>query len=219
MCEDHIIRCRNLVAGYGREVVLHDVTLDIPRGILLPFIGPNGAGKTTFLRTILGLLKPLSGVLETPFRKSPPGYVPQQKTIDPLYPLTTRQVAAMGLYPRVSWWRRHSNDDMALVTEALDLVGLQPHQNKNYRDLSCGMKQKALVARALVSSAEVLVMDEPTSDLDEQSEKEILAHFRMLCSEKGKTVLLATHSLTNLSGAGELRYRALVEHGKVVLAG
>jgi ABC-type Mn2+/Zn2+ transport system ATPase subunit len=219
MPADFILRCRNLFAGYGRDVVLHDVTLDIPRGILLPFIGPNGAGKTTFLRTILGLLRPLSGALETPFHKSPPGYVPQQKVIDPLYPLTTWQVAAMGLYPRLSWWRRQSKDDRNAVSAALELVDLLPHANKNYRELSGGMKQKALIARALVSGAEVLVMDEPTSELDEKSEKEVFGHFRMLCSELGKTVLMASHGLADLSGAGELRYRGLVDHGKVVLAG
>ncbi|MDQ7779683.1 MAG: ATP-binding cassette domain-containing protein [Planctomycetota bacterium] len=219
MADDFVVRCRNLCAGYGREIVLHDVTLDIPRGILLPFIGPNGAGKTTFLRTILGLLKPLSGALETPFHQSPPGCVSQQKAIDPLYPLTTRQVAAMGLYPRLSWWRLQSREDKAAVSAALELVGLLPHASKNYRELSGGMKQKALIARALVSGAEVLVMDEPTSELDEKSEREVFGHFRMLCSEKGKTVLMASHGLTDLSGAGELRHRALVDHGKVVLEG
>ncbi|MBM4029315.1 MAG: ATP-binding cassette domain-containing protein, partial [Planctomycetes bacterium] len=103
-----LIRCEHVTIAYGRQEVVHDVCLDIPPGILLPFVGPNGAGKTTLLRAILGLLPLARGAIHTPFAGKPAGYVPQQKAIDPLYPVTTRQIVEMGLYCPVGTGRlRH----------------------------------------------------------------------------------------------------------------
>ena len=175
-----IIRCRGLTVGYGREAVLRGVELEVPRGAFLPFVGPNGAGKTTLLRAILGLLRPLAGTIETPFRRSPPGYVPQQKAIDPLYPLSAEQIALMGLYPRLGWWRRPTAADRKLLDAVFEELGLSPHRRKTYGELSGGTKQKTLIARAFLSGAEVFIMDEPTSELDEASEDGVLGHLARL---------------------------------------
>ncbi len=210
-----IIRCRGLTVGYGREVVLRGVDLDVPRGAFLPFVGPNGAGKTTLLRAILGLLRPLAGTIETPFHRTPPGYVPQQKAIDPLYPLSAEQIALMGLYPRLGWWRRPSATDRKMLESTLGQLGLAPHRRKTYGELSGGTKQKALIARALLTGAEVLIMDEPTSELDEPSEIEVLHHLARLSREEGKTVLLACHALDHVAALGE--HACLVNHGRLRL--
>jgi len=211
-----IIRCRGLTVGYGREVVLRGVDLDVSRGAFLPLVGPNGAGKTTLLRAILGLVRPMAGRIETPFHRAPPGYVPQQKVIDPLYPLTTWQIVAMGLYPRLRWWRRPSGAERQRLAAALDQLGLTEHRTKNYRELSGGMKQRALIARALVSGAEVLVMDEPSSELDAASETEVLRHLGRLSRDEGKTILLACHALGHVESAADRV--GLVSHGRLRLA-
>lgn len=211
-----IIGCAHVSVAYGRQEVLHDVTLEIPSGILLPFVGPNGAGKTTLLRAILGLIVPARGRIRTPFAGKPAGYVPQQKNIDPLYPVTTRQIIEMGLYPELGWWRRPDAAQRARVDRVLARFSLEQHQRKTFAELSGGMKQKALIGRALVSDAEVFIMDEPTSELDEDSERDVLAHLVALSRECGKTVLMAHHGIEQ---AGALSPQVcVVQHGRVCLA-
>ena len=137
-----IIHCENLSLGYGKEIVLKDISLEIPQGIFLPFIGPNGAGKTTLLRGILGLLKPQKGHIHTPFKHKPAGYVPQQKSIDPLFPLTVQEIVMMGFYPRLHWWKKPGRLDKRILDETLEELKLSEYAHKNYRDLSGGTKQK-----------------------------------------------------------------------------
>ncbi len=209
-----IIVCENLSLGYGRETVLQNVSLRIPRGVFLPFGGPNGAGKTTLLRGILGLIKPLKGILHTPFEKIPAGYVPQYKSIDPLFPLTVREIIAMGLYPKLGWWKKPAKSDYDLIDEALEELKLTKHARKNYRDLSGGTKQKTLIARALVSGAEVFIMDEPTSELDEASEKKVLGHLADFVFKQQKTVLLVHHGLHESINTVASQV-CLVNHGQV----
>jgi ABC-type Mn2+/Zn2+ transport system ATPase subunit len=211
------IRCEHVHVAYGQQEILHDVSLEIPSGTLLPFVGPNGAGKTTLLRAILGLLTPTRGHIRTPFDRKPAGYVPQQKAIDPLYPVTTRQIVEMGLYPELGWRRRPNRTQEDRVDEVLARFGLGEHQRKTFGELSGGMKQKAFLGRALVSEAEVFIMDEPTSELDEDSERDVLAHLVALSQEGGKTVLLAHHGIDQ---AGSLSPTVcVVNHGRVQLAG
>lgn len=210
-----IIVCEHVCMAYGRQEVLHDVSFEIQAGTILPFVGPNGAGKTTLLRAILGLLTPARGRIRTPFHKTPPGYVPQQKSIDPLYPVTTRQIVEMGLFPELGWWRQPNCGQRRRVDGVLERFGLAGHQRKTFGELSGGMKQKALLGRAFVSGADVFIMDEPTSELDEASEQEVLGLLASLCREDGKTVLLAHHGIGQASALAPLV--CVVNHGRVRL--
>ncbi len=216
--KDPIIRCENVTLGYGRDIILEDVSLAIPRGIFLPFIGPNGAGKTTLLRGILGLIKPMKGEINAPFDHSPAGYVPQHKSIDPLFPLTVREIVAMGFYPELGWWKGQGSDHKRRLDEALEELKLTEHAHKNYRDLSGGTKQKTLVARAFVSGADVFIMDEPTSELDEASEKEVFRHLSDFVLKHRKTVLMAHHGLNQLISSSASSEVCIVNHGKVQMA-
>ena len=193
------ISCKNLSVGYLSEVVLEDVNLSIHPGMFLPFVGPNGAGKTTLLRTILGLIPPIRGKVTSPFRNGPPGYVPQQKSIDPLYPVSVKQIVCMGFYRQLGWWKRLSPDHKERLNSVLERFNLIDHAHKTYGALSGGMKQKVLIARAMVSGADVFIMDEPASDLDAKSETEVLYHLHRLCQEEGKTVLMAHHGIDHLA--------------------
>ena len=212
---DPIIVCDRVSIAYGRQEVVHDACLEIPRGVLLPFVGPNGAGKTTLLRAILGLLKPSAGNIRTPFADKPAGYVPQQKSIDPLYPVSTRQIVEMGLYPELGPWRRPGAEQRRRVDDVLARFGLAEHRRKTFGELSGGMKQKTLLARALVSGAEVFVLDEPTSELDEDTERDVLAHLVALVRDEGKTVLLAHHGLDQAAALADRV--CVVHHGRVHL--
>lgn len=206
-----IIRCRDVCVAYGRQEVLHRVNLDIPSGAFLPFTGPNGAGKTTLLRAILGLLPLRHGRIETPFHRAPAGYVPQQKVIDPLYPVSARQIVEMGLHRQRGWLRRITKNQRTAVDAALDQLGMVEHAEKTFRELSGGMKQKILIARAFVCGAEVIILDEPTSELDDRSEEEVLHHLRILNREHGITVLMVHHDLDRVSSLSDSMCR--VRHG------
>ena len=211
-----VIVCEHVSVAYGREVVLHDVCLSIDRGAFLPFVGPNGAGKTTLLRAILGLLRPQQGRIITPFRTTPPGYVPQHTSIDLLYPVSVRQIVMMGLYHRLGWWRRPGSEGHRLVRQALEQFDLADHASKTFAELSGGMRQKALIARAFATGADVLIMDEPTAELDHRSEEQVLAHLSRLSREEGKTVLLAQHGLDEVADMAPLL--CVVDHGQAHLA-
>lgn len=205
------VACRDLCLGYQGRAVLRDVNLTIARGALLPFVGPNGGGKTTLLRGILGLIPALSGSVEVHNRGLPIGYVPQQKTIDPLYPVPVEQIVAMGLYPRLGWWRPLGREGRAQVARALREVGLEAAAGKNFRELSGGMKQRALIARALAMGAEIIVLDEPTSELDGPAERGIVRQLYRLCAEQGKTILIACHGVQLAVQLAD--HVCLVEHG------
>jgi len=189
------VYCRRLCLGYGGVRVLDKIDLDIPEGAFLPFVGPNGGGKTTLLRSILGFVKPEHGEIGFGRPEIKLGYVPQQKSIDPLFPVSLRQIVTMGLYRELGYWQRPDKTHRALVSAQLEEMGLGEHGHKNYRELSGGMKQKALIARALVSGADVLILDEPTSELDTPSERDIIRQLLRLCREQGKTVLIACHGI------------------------
>ena len=191
-----IITCTNVCVSDGRQDVLNGINLEIPKGIFLPFTGPNGSGKTTLLRAMLGLVPIQRGRIETPFRRHPAGYVPQHKVIDPLYPVSVSQIVEMGLYPERKRFFPLTRDQKNRITHALEQLGMAEHAGKNFRELSGGMKQKIMIARALVCEPDVIIMDEPTSELDEQSEGEVLEHLLELNRNHGKTVLMVHHDLT-----------------------
>ncbi|MBP7635934.1 metal ABC transporter ATP-binding protein [Candidatus Ozemobacteraceae bacterium] len=188
-----VILCRGVCVGYDQDLVLDGVDLEIPRGAFVPFVGPNGAGKTTLLRAILGLLPLRAGTIETPFDTVPAGFVPQHQSIDLLFPVVMRDIVMMGLYPRLGWWGRPSSADREHVDRLLVRFNLSAHSMKAFHELSGGMRQKVLIARALVTGADVLVMDEPTVSLDADSEREVIHLLHELSTKDGKTVLFAQH--------------------------
>ena len=196
-----IIRCRDLTVGYGREVVLRGVDLDVPRGAFLPFVGPNGAGKTTLPRAILGLLRPLEGSIETPFHHAPPGYVPQQKAIDPRHPLSAEQIALMGLYPRLGWWRRPGAADRRRLDGIFGRLGLDEHRRKTFGELSGGTKQKVLIARALMGSPELLILDEACAGLDLRTREHLLETIEDLAARGDITLIFVTHHIEEITPA------------------
>ncbi|NLI78795.1 MAG: metal ABC transporter ATP-binding protein [Candidatus Riflebacteria bacterium] len=190
-----IIRCRDVTLAYGQDVVLEKVDLEIAPGSFLPFVGPNGAGKTTLLRAILGLKETEAGTITTPFDRLPPGFVAQHQSIDLLFPVVARDIVMMGLFPRLGWWRRPSTEDRRQVDRLLVRFNLGAHGGKAFHELSGGMRQKVLIARALAAGAEVLIMDEPTAMLDADSENELIGLLHDLAVRDGKTVLFAQHGL------------------------
>ena len=197
--------------GYGRRVVLSDISFEIPTGDFLGLVGPNGAGKTTILRAILGSLAPLSGsVAKAPGLRF--GYVPQRDSVDYNFPLKVLDVVMMGRYDRIGLMRRPSRDDRDRAYRALEHVGIANLAERPLNALSGGQKQRALIGRALVGEPNVLVLDEPTNGMDLVSTTQILGLVRELHEKDNLTVLMVSHALNEVANYVE-RIALVVERG------
>lgn len=177
--------------GYGARAVVEDVSLSVARGDFLAIVGPNGSGKTTILRAILGVLRPLAGRLVAP---PSCGYSPQRRALDAIFPLTVEEVVGMGLYGERGPLRRLRAADIERVHRALADCGADALATRPFRDLSGGQQQRTLVARALVGDPELLVLDEPTNDLDLTGERDIMELVASL-NRAGRTVIMVSHLL------------------------
>src|SRR5205085_3172796 len=144
-----LVKFDHATLGYGRRVVLSDLSFDIPPGDFLGLVGPNGAGKTTILRAILGTLRPMSGTVAiAPNLRF--GYVPQRDSVDYNFPLKVIDVVLMGRYDRIGVGRRPTREDRQRAIDALDHVGIADLAERQLSALSGGQKQRTLIARALV---------------------------------------------------------------------
>lgn len=191
-----LVILENVSLGYGRRVVLRSVNLCIEPGEFLGVVGPNGAGKTTLLKAILGLIKPMSGQIKVENRgRVRFGYVPQRQVPDEAYPLTALDVVLMGRYGLLGLLRTPSRDDVEKCLACLSHVGIGDLASKLYRDLSGGQKQRTLIARALASEPTILVLDEPTRDMDIAGERPIMDLIRHLHDEHSLTVVMVSHTL------------------------
>jgi ABC-type Mn2+/Zn2+ transport system ATPase subunit len=184
--------------GYGRRVVLADLTFVIHEGDFLGLVGPNGSGKTTVLRALLGTHPPVSGTV-TRADGLRFGYVPQRDQVDYDYPLTALDVVLMGRYDRIGLGRRPTADDRARAMTALGQVGIPELAAQHLKNLSGGQRQRTLIARALVGAPNVLVLDEPTNGMDLVATTQILGLVRDLHERSGITVLMVSHALNEVA--------------------
>jgi ABC-type Mn2+/Zn2+ transport system ATPase subunit len=184
--------------GYGRRVVLRDLSFTIHEGDFLGMVGPNGSGKTTVLRALLGTHPQISGtVVRAPGLRF--GYVPQRDQVDYDYPLTAVDVVLMGRYDRIGLGRRPSREDRGRAMQALEQVGIPELASQHLKNLSGGQRQRTLIARALVGDPNVLVLDEPTNGMDLVSTTQILGLVRDLHERSGLTVLMVSHALNEVA--------------------
>jgi len=193
--EVKLIELGRVEVGYHGVAVLQPLDLAIGPGDAVGIVGPNGSGKTTLLRTILGLLIPVRGSISFPRRRRPRfGYVPQRASIDAGFPLTAFEVTMMGRYGLIGPVCRRRKNDVESVRAALRDVGAAELGPRLFHALSGGQRQRVLVARALASEPEILVLDEPTTGLDLPSEKGMLDLLRSFRA-RGIAVVLVSHQL------------------------
>ncbi len=195
------LEIRGLAFGYGEHTVGADISLSLATGEVLALLGPNGAGKTTLFKTVLGLLpvkagdilldcKPLSAWSRRQ-RAKRIAYVPQAHAA--LFPFTVLEVVLMGRAPHLAPFSLPGSRDRRIAMEALAGLGVAHLAMRPYTEISGGERQMALIARALTQEPSILVMDEPTSNLDYGNQIRVLSLIRSL-AERGLSVVLSTHN-------------------------
>ena len=194
-----IVEIKAVTCGYEKQQVLTDVSLTIMPGDFVGLLGPSGSGKTTLLRTVLGAVDIYEGEVlvngvATTKKRPRVGYVPQLETIDWNFPVTVQEVVMMGrtmenkLFP---WYRKEEKD---LAAEMMSRLGILDLADRHIRELSGGQQQRVFLARALISSPQLLLLDEPTSGVDIKTRDDVM-HLLHDLNHDGVTIIITTHEI------------------------
>ena len=189
-----VIKLENVTYRYNTDLVLEDISFKADEADLLGIIGPNGAGKTTLFSLILGLLEGYQGkitVFGEDLRNNRKvlkkiGYIPQKNIIDKGFPATVEEIVSLGVF------ERKTKDK---IISAINTVGLLEQKHKRIGELSGGQQQRILIAKALVNEPQLLILDEPTTGIDLETQNKFYALLRKLNSENKITIILASHDL------------------------
>jgi zinc transport system ATP-binding protein len=198
MTEKPVVEVRDLSFSYNGAPVLEDVNLSVSPRDFVCLVGPNGGGKTTLLKIVLGLLSPSKGHV-TVFGKTPEearlqiGYMPQHSNLDPKFPVSVMDVVLMGRIGHGRVFGRYSKADRKIATEILEWVGLDDLSRTPLSSLSGGQRQRALIARALACQPDLLLLDEPTANLDLHVESQLYGLLQRL--NESLTIVLVSHDL------------------------
>lgn len=196
-----IIEVKNLSIFYDKSEILNNISLTIENGDFIGLAGPNGAGKTTLVKALLGLIPLTIGEIklfdetQNKFNDwNKIGYLPQKNsTINALFPATVLEIVMLGLMSQKKFPKRIIKTDKIKAKEILKKLEISSLENRMIAELSGGEQQKVLLARALVSSPELLIFDEPSTALDPQSRESFFSLIEKLNKEDGIAIILITH--------------------------
>ena len=202
-CDPPILEVNNLSVIRSGKIVLKDVDLTIQKGEFIGLVGPNGSGKSTLLLSLLGVLKPHTGSISIYGNVPNPrnffgriGWVSQAASYLPRQiKLTVRELVKLGTVSGENMfsWSDGSNEK---VSRAIEMVGLEDVENVDVSRLSGGQRQRAVIARALATEAEFILLDEPLVGMDREARNSLLKLLDQLCHDAGKTILMVSHDLT-----------------------
>lgn len=198
-----IFDIKNLSFVVKGQTILSNISLEIFRSEYIAIIGPNGGGKTTLIRMLLGLEKPTSGEVKIYGKKLSNfkewhkiGYVPQRAShVDASFPATVLDIVKMGRTSQRSMFVAFSELDNQLVNDAMLKMDILDLKDKMIGTLSGGQRQRAMIARALASKPEILILDEPNTGVDAVSQKKFYALLRELNKKEGITIVFITHDI------------------------
>jgi ABC-type Mn2+/Zn2+ transport system ATPase subunit len=192
-----LISLEHLDVGYDQTPVLRGVQLSLERGSFTGLLGANGSGKSTLIKTILGIISPLAGEItfgRIDNRKPILGYVPQREAFDPIYLVSSFEVVLMGASRRVGPGRRFNSVEKEFAMSCLRQTGAANQGRKRFSQLSGGQKQRVLIARALATKPDLLLLDEPTAGIDAAAAEAIMELLVGL-HKIGMTILMVNHDL------------------------
>ncbi|MEW6095416.1 MAG: metal ABC transporter ATP-binding protein [bacterium] len=207
MTDIKVVELSNITVKYGETVALSQIDLDILDGEFVGVIGPNGSGKTTLLKLILGLLKPASGKINI-FGKqgrlkgrirNKIGYIPQNPEIDYYFPIKVIDVVMMGRFAKLGFFKNPTQKDKRIVIESLDKVGMLDYINTPFGHLSSGQQQRVSVARVLAQQPTMLLLDEPTANIDMGTQDVIIKLINEIHQTKQITIFYVAHEINILT--------------------
>ncbi len=221
-----IIQTKNVSVNYGKNEALRNISFEIEKGDFIGLVGPNGAGKTTLAKAILGLIPISSGKLslfgqprKTFQTYGKIGYLPQKHScINQFFPASVEEVVLLGLLSAKTAPRIITKEDSGKVANILKTLNIAPLKNQMLSELSGGQQQRVLLARALISSPEILIFDEPSTALDPESRDNFFELIQKINKENQTTIILITHDTGYIGKyANKLLYidRKLVFFGKI----
>jgi len=202
------LTCKNLTLGYNSKIVLENLNFEVNKGDYLCILGDNGSGKTTLMKTLLHLLKPISGSVTTGdgLLADEIGYLPQQTEVQRDFPASVWEIVLSGCQSRCGRRPFYNREEKKLAKDVLEQLGILSLQKRCYRELSGGQQQRVLLARALCATQKMLLLDEPVTGLDPQATEEMYTLIKELNS-KGITILMISHDVN-----AALKYASHVLH-------
>ncbi len=191
-----LIRCDNIKVQYNDQTVIDNLSFSVDEGDYLCIVGDNGAGKSTLLKCILGLKNISAGTLAFAegFAQGSIGYVPQTNDAEMNFPATVREIVLSGSIGGHGASPFYSKAEKALAVKYIEEVGLSKEADRSFNDLSGGMKRRVMLARALMASSRLLVMDEPVSSLDPIATREFYEKVNAIHDE-GMTIIMVSHDI------------------------
>lgn len=183
-----------VTAGYGEQVILTDVSFEVAAGDYISIIGENGSGKTTLMKTLLGILKPLSGEIIFTQGEKVVGYLPQHAEIQKDFPASVFEVVLTGCQRSRGRRPFYNAAEKAAARKNMERMGIADLSGKCFHELSGGQRQRVLLARALCATDKLLVLDEPVTGLDPENTENLYEMIRKL-NDEGTTIIMITHDM------------------------
>ncbi len=191
-----LLTLKKLRLGYDDKTVIKDASFALEQGDFACVVGTNGSGKSTLIRGILGLIKPQAGtIIYDDLDRTQIGYLPQETRVDANFPATVEEIVLTGCLGHMKMRPFYCHGERRHVYESLKKLGIESLAKKSFVDLSGGQKQKVLLARSLSATKKLLILDEPSNNLDYKSRKDFYATLGKLNREHGLTIIMITHDL------------------------
>ena len=192
----NLIELKNLSLGYDNHIVIKNINMVIEDNDFICIVGPNGSGKSTLVKGILGLIKPKKGkVIYNNLKQNFIGYMPQETKVDSNFPASVYEIVLSGTLNNLGLKSFYTKKEKELALKNLKLIGIEKLKNKNFSDLSGGQRQKVLLARSLCATSKLLILDEPSNNLDTKSKKELYKLVVDLNKNHNITIIMITHDL------------------------
>ena len=190
-----LIELKNLTLGYDKDIILKNINLSIEDNDFICIVGPNGSGKSTLVKGILGLIKPIKGkVIYNGLKQNYIGYMPQETKVDANFPASVLEIVLSGTLNQYKGFF-YSKEQKEIALKNLKILGIEKLKDKSFCDLSGGQRQKVLLARSLCATSKLLILDEPSNNLDSKSKNELYKIIVDLNKNHNITIIMITHDL------------------------
>ena len=190
-----LFEVNNLTLGYEKETIIKDISFTVNDKDFIIITGKNGAGKSTLIKGILGLIKPMGGSINfnESLDKKHIGYMPQETKVDSSFPASVYEIVLSGTINKMGYNPFYKKELKNKAIDALKILNIYNIKNKSFQDLSGGQRQKTLLARSLCATDKLLILDEPSNNLDQASREEFYLLLMKLNKELGITIIMISH--------------------------